>query len=44
MDAIALLENSGLRVMVQGRGKVVSQSLTAGQKIVVGSQIVLRLG
>lgn len=33
MDAVALLENMGLKVSVQGEGKVVSQSQASGQKI-----------
>lgn len=33
MDAVALLENMGLKVHIQGEGKVVSQSLASGQRI-----------
>ncbi len=38
-DALALLENSGLRVEFQGRGKVVSQSQPSNSVLVVGSKI-----
>ena len=43
IDAVALLENAGMSVLIQGRGKVVSQSLNPGQHIVRGATIVLRL-
>ncbi len=33
MDAVALLENMGLKVHIQGEGKIVSQSLASGQRI-----------
>jgi cell division protein FtsI (penicillin-binding protein 3) len=42
-DAIYILENIGLRVKLQGRGAVVSQSLTPGSKVVRNGQIVLDL-
>ncbi|MFO7851143.1 MAG: penicillin-binding protein [Bacteroidota bacterium] len=42
-DAIFLLENSGLKVRVEGRGKVVSQSLRPGVRIVPGSTIKIEL-
>jgi cell division protein FtsI (penicillin-binding protein 3) len=42
-DAVYLLENSGLRVSISGRGKVRSQSLKAGTKIQRGQNISLRL-
>jgi len=43
-DAVFLLENSGLRVSVRGRGKVKSQSVKAGSKIQRGQSITLSLG
>lgn len=43
MDAIALLENLGLRVKVKGNGKVTSQSLKPGEKIKPQKTIVLQL-
>jgi cell division protein FtsI (penicillin-binding protein 3) len=43
MDAIALLENLGLRVKVNGVGKVKKQSLQAGQNISKNTTIVLEL-
>jgi cell division protein FtsI (penicillin-binding protein 3) len=42
-DAVYLLENHGLRVSISGRGKVRSQSLKAGMKILRGQSIVLKL-
>ncbi len=42
-DALFILENSGLKVMVKGRGKVVSQSLRPGVRIVPGSNINIEL-
>ena len=44
MDAVSLLENLGLKVILDGRGKVSSQSVTAGQKIKTNQQIKLNLG
>ncbi len=43
-DAIYILEDSGLRVKVNGRGMVLKQSLDAGGKINRGSQITIELG
>ena len=43
MDAIALLENLGLKVQVQGEGKVKQQSIKAGEKIINKKTIVLQL-
>ncbi|MEA1885626.1 MAG: penicillin-binding protein [Bacteroidota bacterium] len=42
-DAIFLLENSGLKVTAIGRGKVISQSLRPGVRIVPGSNIKIEL-
>lgn len=42
-DAIYLCENCGLRVSFSGNGKVVGQSLTAGDVFVKGQQIKLEL-
>jgi cell division protein FtsI (penicillin-binding protein 3) len=42
-DAVFLCENSGLRVMISGSGRVVSQSLTAGDVFVKGQTIKLEL-
>lgn len=42
-DAIFLLENLGLRVILQGRGSVGSQSLAPGTKYRHGDRIVLQL-
>jgi len=43
MDAIALLENMGLNVKFNGKGKVVEQSVGNGQKIKKGATIYLKL-
>jgi cell division protein FtsI (penicillin-binding protein 3) len=43
-DAIFLLENSGLHVTYEGKGRVVKQSLTAGGRIGKGSRIYIKLG
>lgn len=42
-DALYLLENSGLRAIVRGSGKVVQQSLTSGQAIRKGANIIIEL-
>jgi len=42
-DAISLLENKGLKVVFVGKGKVTSQSQTAGSTIIKGSLIQLYL-
>lgn len=42
-DALFLLENAGLKVKLSGRGKVISQSLTAGSKAIRGSYVSLQL-
>ncbi|WP_375443427.1 penicillin-binding protein [uncultured Fibrella sp.] len=42
-DALPLLENRGLRVVAQGRGKVVSQSLEPGKSLANNRQIELTL-
>ncbi len=42
-DALFILENSGLKVTVKGRGKVVSQSIRPGVRIVPGSTINIEL-
>ena len=42
-DAIYLLENAGLRTMVKGSGKVVQQSIAAGQAIRKGANILIEL-
>jgi cell division protein FtsI (penicillin-binding protein 3) len=43
-DAVYLLENAGLKVYLEGAGKVKSQSLLPGQRISKGMQISLKLG
>ncbi|MDR0421721.1 MAG: transpeptidase family protein [Proteiniphilum sp.] len=42
-DAVYLLEKSGLKVNLTGAGKVVSQSLSPGQKLVKGSTIAITM-
>lgn len=43
-DALYILESSGLQVTISGNGKVLSQSLPAGNKIIKGQRIHLQLG
>jgi len=43
-DAVCLLENMGLKVIVSGRGRVIEQSINAGSKISKGSRIFIKLG
>ncbi len=43
-DAVSLLENMGLKVIVSGRGKVIEQSITAGSRLKNGSRIFIKLG
>lgn len=43
MDAVAVLENLGLKVKVRGVGKVRTQSLLEGEKISKGKTIILEL-
>ena len=43
MDAVALLENLGIKVKAIGVGKVKKQSLQAGQNIVKNTTILLEL-
>lgn len=43
-DALFLLESSGLQVSISGNGKVVAQSLPAGNRVVKGQKIHLQLG
>jgi len=43
MDAIALLENFGLKVVVQGKGKKINQSVKKGKRIKKNQKIILRL-
>jgi cell division protein FtsI (penicillin-binding protein 3) len=43
-DAVALLEKEGLRVIISGAGRVISQSQSAGSPLRKGSTIVLKLG
>lgn len=42
-DAINILENKGLKVLIKGRGKVVAQSLLPGTNITKGQQIIIQL-
>jgi cell division protein FtsI (penicillin-binding protein 3) len=43
MDAVSLLENMGLKVVISGNGRVKSQSLPEGTKLEKGTQIILEL-
>ncbi len=43
VDAMFAMENAGFKARVQGKGKVVSQSLTPGEKLKSGTQVSLEL-
>lgn len=43
-DAVYMLEQQGLRVHIEGKGKIVAQSIVPGNEIRKGRVIVLRLG
>jgi len=43
MDAISLLENLGLKVKVEGDGKVAEQSIKKGEKLEKGLTIIIKL-
>jgi cell division protein FtsI (penicillin-binding protein 3) len=43
-DAVFLLEDMGLKVSVNGRGKVVAQSIKPGKHVKKGNHVTLRLG
>ena len=43
MDAVALLENMGLKVRFRGSGKVTTQSIQSGEKLIKNQTIVLEL-
>jgi len=43
-DALYVLESNGLKVTVSGTGKVLTQSLIPGSKIINGQVIHLQLG
>lgn len=43
-DALYVLENAGLKVLYEGKGRVQAQSQVPGQKLMVGSRIKLTLG
>jgi cell division protein FtsI (penicillin-binding protein 3) len=42
-DAVYLLENSGLVIVVRGKGKVANQSIQAGARVRRGDRIVLTM-
>ncbi|KUK56691.1 MAG: hypothetical protein XD81_1914, partial [Bacteroidetes bacterium 38_7] len=42
-DAVYLLESMGLKVILDGKGKVSSQSLPAGTRVKLGTTITLTL-
>ena len=43
MDAIAILENMGLKVKIIGQGKVQNQSINRGEKVVPKTTVILEL-
>lgn len=42
-DAVYLIERTGMRVKIEGYGKVIEQSVQAGEEIIVGNLITLKL-
>jgi cell division protein FtsI (penicillin-binding protein 3) len=42
-DAVYLLENAGLKVIIRGRGKVLEQSIPPGSRLVRGQKIILTM-
>lgn len=42
-DAIFLLENMGMEVLVKGKGMVRAQSISEGEKVISGNKIILEL-
>jgi cell division protein FtsI (penicillin-binding protein 3) len=42
-DALYILEREGLNVNIQGRGKVVEQSIPSGKVIQPGTTVILKL-
>lgn len=43
VDALYMMENAGFKATVKGKGKVINQSLAAGQRIKPGSQVLIEL-
>ncbi|MFN4083788.1 MAG: penicillin-binding protein [Bacteroidia bacterium] len=43
-DAIYLLESKGYKVLIQGKGKVINQSVQAGNIVNKGTTVILKLG
>ncbi|MGN0002320.1 MAG: penicillin-binding protein [Sphingobacterium composti] len=43
VDAIFTMENAGFKTKISGKGKVIAQSLTPGQRLKIGSNISLEL-
>ena len=43
MDALSLLENMGLKVVLKGTGKVINQSIKKGVKVSKNEKIILEL-
>ena len=43
MDAIALLENFGMKVIIQGKGKKITQSIKKGKRIKKNQKVILKL-
>jgi cell division protein FtsI (penicillin-binding protein 3) len=43
-DALYLLENVGMKVIIKGRGKIINQSVPAGTPLTKGFTVVVELG
>jgi cell division protein FtsI (penicillin-binding protein 3) len=43
-DALFMLENLGMKVVIKGKGKVISQSVETGKQVVKGMVVYVELG
>jgi len=43
-DALYLLENTGVKVVVKGRGKIINQSIPPGTPLTKGFTVLVELG
>jgi len=43
-DALYLLENMGVKVVVRGKGKIINQSIPAGTPLMKGFTMLVELG
>ena len=43
-DALYLLENTGIKVVVKGKGKIINQSIPPGTPLTKGFTVLVELG